>query len=478
MIRPFDRFIRMIDQSASSIRRTLDRVRSHEGGATAVTFVMVMLPLVVVTGAGADFYAMHQRRVDLQSTVDGAVMAGAMKADEGAANGVITKTVADYVTASFDKRFDATSTVNTTVDTNLGQVGTAVVTTMNTTFLKVIGIKTLTYQAKAAANFGGGLLEVALAIDVTGSMDGTKLTAAKAAAKDLVKTLFTVPGTNKTNDKVRIGLVPFARYVNIGTSYRGQAWLDVAADSKWTTQECWNNSTGYCAASKRVTGTCYNDGTPYTCSWDQCTNWVSGTTTRVCGPVAHSTTWYGCVGSRNTAADLQAEASAASKIPGLMDTWCNATLVRLTKAQGTLNSAIDNLWASDETYIAPGMLWAWRLLSSKAPFADGSTNSTTTKKAIILMTDGANTVSATPPYHWGSDVTASNTMLSKTCTSVKTDNITIYTIAFDVTDAGIKSILTNCATSPSNFYDAANVSQMTSAFKQIGAQLSSRRLVY
>jgi len=454
-------------------------VRAHQGGATAVTFALVALPLVVATGAGADFYAMHQRRVDLQSTVDGAVMAGAMKADEGAATDVITKTVADYVAASFDKRFNATSTVSTTVDTKLDQVGTTVSSTMNTTFLKVIGIKTLTYNAKAAANYGGGLLEVAMAIDVTGSMDGAKLTAAKAAAKDLVKTLFTVPGTNKTNDKVRIAFVPFARYVNIGTGYRGQPWLDVGADKTWTTTECGNQEVGgYCAATRKVSTTCYNDGTPYACSWDECTKWVSGKTKYVCNQVQHSTTWYGCVGSRAAPADLQAEASASSKIPGLMDTWCNAALVRLTKNQGTLVSAIDGLYAWDETYIAPGMLWAWRLLSSKPPFADGSTNTTTTKKAIILMTDGANTLSATPPYHWGTNITDSNTTLTKTCTNAKADNIAIFTIAFDVTDAGIKSILTNCATSSSYFFDAANVSQMQAAFKQIGAQLSSRRLVY
>lgn len=460
---------------------TARRLFVDRAGATAVTFAMLLVPMLMAAGGGADFYAMWRRKADLQQVADGAVMSGAINADAGDNDAKVKSAVKDFITKNFDTPFKATSTVTTTLDSNLGQVATEVTSAMSTTFLKVFGLSNLTFKVKSAATYGGGLMEVALAIDVTGSMDGAKLTAAKAAAKDLVQTLWTVPGTSKTNDKVKISLVPFARYVNIGTSYRGQSWLDVAADKTWTTNECWNEEQGgYCSATKTVTSTCYNDGTPYSCSWQECTNWVSGKIVNVCGTVNHATAWNGCVGSRAGTADLQAEATAASKIPGLMDTWCNAELVRLTKTQGQMISAIEGLSAWEETYIAPGMLWAWRTLSSKQPFSDGSSD-TKVKKAIILMTDGANTVSldaGSVPYHWGSDVTASNATLAKVCANAKADNIAIYTIAFQVTDATIKKILTDCATTPSYFYDSTNIAAMQQAFKAIGAQLSSRRLTY
>ncbi len=448
-------------------------------GGTAVTFAIVTLMLAVVGGSGIDFYRMQQQKAVLQSVADAAVMAGAIRADAGDDTGAVQVTVKTYVQSNFDTRYAVTSSITTTVDSSTGQVATLVDSKISTTFMKMIGISNMNLEVKAAATYGGSSLEVALAMDVTGSMDGAKLAAAKTAAKNLATTLFTVPGTTQTNSKVKIGLVPFARYVNIGTSYRGQSWLSVPNDSSTTTNQCWQEDVGgYCAATKPVSTTCYNDGTPYACSWDECTNWVSGTIKNVCGPVTTTSTWYGCVGSRNYPADLQAEASAASPIPGLMDVGCNTQLLRLTKDQATVNAAIDGLSAWDETYIAPGMLWAWRVLSSKAPFADGSSDPVKTRKAIILMTDGFNTVSASYPGHWGSDTTDSNSVLAKTCANAKADGIAVYTVAFQVSDATIKSILTNCASKAGNFYDSADTSQLLDAFKQIAAQLSARRLVY
>lgn len=478
MLRRISNFRDRIIHTAKGEAQGVVRLWRDRSAATAVTFALLSVPLIGLAGGSADLYLVWQHKGDLQSVADGAVMAGAIKADTGSNDETVKSTVKAYFTKNFDEVYKATTTVTTTLDSNLGQVGTTATTTMTTSFLKILGIKTISYSAKAAATYGGGLMEVALAIDVTGSMEGAKLTAAKAAAKDLTQTLFTVPGTNKTNDKVKMSLVPFARYVNIGTSSRGQSWLDVADDKTWKQYDCWDTWPGsYCMAYKHIKTTCYNDGSPYSCEWDECTQWSPATKVKQCAWNTYSTEWHGCVGSRAGTADLKAEASASSKVPGLMDTWCNAELVRLTKTQGQIISGIETLSAWEETYIAPGLLWAWRTLSPKAPFADGSAD-TKVKKAIILMTDGANTVSADAPWHWSSDVAASNDTLAKTCVNAKADGIAIFTIAFQVTDATIKKILSDCATSPTYFYDSSNISKMQEAFKLIGATLSSRRLVY
>lgn len=457
----------------------VSRLISDRGGATAIALALVVMTMVLAAGGAVDYYAMFQWRTSLQGVADSAVIAGAITADEGSGDAAVQTTVRTYVTRGFDDPHKTSSTVATTIDTTLGQVATQVSVDIPTTFLKMIGIAALPVSVKSAASYGGGQMEVALAIDVTGSMDGPKLTAAKSAAKSLIQTLFTVPGTTKVNTKVKVGVVPFARYVNVGTAARGQSWLSVPADATTTTNQCWvEDQGGYCSATQTVTSTCYNDGVPYACSWEQCTNWVSGKLVTVCGPVTTTTAWHGCVGSRKYPNDLQAEANVTGPVPGVMDEVCNAQLVRLTQDQTALAAAIDGLAAWDETYIAPGMLWAWRVLSPRQPFADGSSNTQTTKKAIILMTDGFNTVSATYPTHWGGDTADSNAVLSKICANAKAEGIAVYTIAFQVSDSTVKSILTGCATNASYFFDSGNIAQMQAAFKQIGSQLSSRRLVY
>ena len=68
--------------------------------------------------------------------------------------------------------------------------------------------------------------------------------------------------------------------------------------------------------------------------------------------------------------------------------------------------------------------------------------------------------------------------LAKTCANTKADDITIFTIAFEVTDTKIKQILKACASAEPYFYDSNNAQQMKDAFKKIGAQLTARRLVY
>ncbi len=92
------------------------------------------------------------------------------------------------------------------------------------------------------------------------------------------------------------------------------------------------------------------------------------------------------------------------------------------------------------------------------------------------MTDGANTKSPNYPHHWGTNVTLANTLTSELCTNIKNEEITIYTVAFEVTDTSIKDLLQNCATDPGYYYDAENSTQLSSAFEAIASQLALLKL--
>lgn len=331
------------------------------------------------------------------------------------------------------------------------------------------------FNSRATAS-AGDFLEVALALDTTGSMSGSKMTALKQAAKDLVQTL---KQKNKTGEKVKIAVVPFAQYVNVGLSNRGKSWIDVPHDTSTTSNKCWTNRPVTSKTNCRTVPYTYtNDGVTYSSTKTTC-DYTYGEPVEVCKDVTNTSKWNGCVGSRNYPLNTN-DISYNTKIPGLMNTWCPREIQPLTAEQGLAISAIETMSASGNTYIPAGLIWAWRALSPIAPFDSSKQGkSNNVKQALILMTDGANTKSPSYPFHNGSDSAVANQITLEICSNIKSSgvDITIYTIAFGVTDPTIKNILQTCASSPTaNYFDATNASQLTAAFKNIGQSLSKLRL--
>ena len=123
-----------------------------------------------------------------------------------------------------------------------------------------------------------------------------------------------------------------------------------------------------------------------------------------------------------------------------------------------------------------GELLRFLLVGGSAVAIDGAAYSALTNKAIVLMTDGANTHSAAYPDHSAANVTDANKITQDTCTNIQKAGIRIYTIAFQVTDPTIKGILQNCATSVSYYYDATTLAALQAAFTSVGSQMTALRL--
>jgi hypothetical protein len=287
-----------------------------------------------------------------------------------------------------------------------------------------------------------------------------------------------------TNPKVKVALAPFTRYVNVGLTFRGADWLTDTSDKTITyPQYCYNEYPGRVYATTPIyhSGTCHADGLPYECGWNE---WPiisdDGRVEVKCYTPVYEYKWYGCVGSQESPKDEVDLVSPGDKVPAMINyghDQCPGTpIMRLGAEQSALNAAIDSFYPLGETYIAPGLLWAWRLLSPKPPFGDGAGYGAA-KKIIVLMTDGANTSSALPPEHSGTDVNASNEKLMRICTAAKAKGVTLYTIAFQVTDATIQNVLSQCATGTPFYYNAQTNSDLVSAFTSIGQQLTNLRLV-
>jgi len=96
-----------------------------------------------------------------------------------------------------------------------------------------------------------------------------------------------------------------------------------------------------------------------------------------------------------------------------------------------------------------------------------------------LMTDGANTLSphsTNYTYHDGADAVLANKVTADTCKNAKKDGITVYTVAFMVTDAVAKSMLADCATDGTKAFTADDPTSLNTAFKDIANSLLAIRL--
>jgi len=444
------------------------RSSKNRAGNVSMIFAMIAVPLMGALGLALDYGTLARLKSEMQSTLDVSVLdavATASSPDE----------LSSRALARLDEEFrrqGISPVVKVSADANSGTVIATADLTEPTMFMGILGHPTTTLHTMSSAVSGaGGPMDLAIAFDTTGSMAGAKLTNAQQAASDLVDLVFKMPGTNTINPHVRVGLVPFDFHVNVGMQYRNAPWTSVPADSVPTDfPTCSGSWVNYLqlAHPVHVTATC--DGVQ-DCSYDDYNDYTKPIS---CGTI----TWQGCVGSQPDPTDALVPATSSNPVPGIMNVWCSAPLVRLTNDPTVVKSAISSLTAQNETYIAPGVLWAWRLLSSDptGPFADGGPNGSTNKR-LILMTDGANTHSASYPDHNNSDVSAADDKLLQVCNKVKADGIQIYAIAFDVADPTIISTLTQCASGPPYFYKAETIADMTGAFQKIGRDLTAPRLV-
>lgn len=461
-------FCRMSAEVAVRAVRAFARDRA---GAIHIIFAVALVPLTMAVGAAVDYSRANHTKAELQSALDSAVLAGAAEAAKGTPLSDVPTFVGNFTKANFAQKGSLQVSATASAD---GIVLATANIPVDTVFIRVMGLKTLDVSVTSQALFGAGKAEVALALDTTGSMTGAKIIAARQAASGLVDTLYSNPSAAQN---VKVALVPFTSYVNVGLDYRTASWITGASDYSTTSNQCW---TSYPNAKYlnpyKVTATCYADGVPYDCSYTAYKNVAYGQPVNTCASVTYTYTWYGCVGSRASPLDLSDTVAGGSPVPALLNYFCSKPLVRLTNSASTIKTQINALTASGETYIAPGLLWAWRVLSPNAPFADGQPYGKGVAKTIVLMTDGANTHSPNYPYHEYSDVALANDLTAKTCANAKTTGIRIMTIAFEVTDAAIKKILADCASSPSDYYDANDIASMTAAFKSIGVKLTGIRL--
>ena len=361
------------------------------------------------------------------------------------------------------------------IEKNGDAVSVLLANNVDTHFSGLFNTTDLDVTAKAEAIYAEKEMDIALVLDTTLSMQGSKMTSLKGAANDMVDTI-----DGYKNAKVRMSVVPFSNYVNVGLSRRNAPWLRVDPDSSTTTNECRNVRPVISRSNCRtVRQTCDRDGTKVPCNRQVC-DVKRGPQQRVCGPVTRNRTWNGCVGSRAEPHDTRVD-FGGNRVPGLINARCGAEIQTLTSDFRNVKSTIDSMSADGNTYMPAGLLWGWRTLDNRMPLRSRTTKA---EKVLILMTDGNNSRSKQGEWHeFGrrrqDEDAAQRAADAKTrtlCNAIKDEDITVYTIAYEVTDRDTQTLLNNCASTQANYFNARNAAELNKAFREIGESLNELRI--
>jgi len=177
---------------------------------------------------------------------------------------------------------------------------------------------------------------------------------------------------------------------------------------------------------------------------------------------------------------------------------CPTEILPLTDDRDAIEAHMAKLVPDGNTNSANGAVWGWRLLSNDAPFTEGVGPSDDDfgdwQKAVVLMTDGVNTVSKLTT-HWGSDLSAYgfaresrmgksmndatkmrneiDNKLLRICHRMKEEGYLVYTIMFDLKSASTATVFKACATEPNApyYFDAVTAADLKDAFGAIAADL-------
>ncbi|HEY0328331.1 MAG TPA: pilus assembly protein TadG-related protein [Rhodopseudomonas sp.] len=488
------------------LRRAARAFRSAENGNIAVLFGIAVIPLISFVGVAVDYSQATAARSAMQAAADSATL---MVSKDYAA-GVIT---AGDIQATAQKYFNAlytsTGINNITVTatyTAKSADGTSTIVmntsgSLPTTFLKVAGFTALPFAASSTSSWGATRLRVAMALDVTGSMDKNgKLTAMKSAAKKLIDTL--KASATQTAD-VYISIIPFNQMVNVGKTNIAATWLDWHARLTNTSNRNYDVSDyGSCSSSSYPTAALCKAANKTWTFFGTCSSLLYSTASTCTArgktwTETRTTTWQGCVTDRDlnhTADNDTTKATPTTTDPATLFvaknySACSSSILPMTAAydanesdsstnDATLKGKINNLAANGGTNQAIGMHWAWMALQQgnplNTPAKDADYKYT---DAIILLSDGQNTIDYW--YGNGSDYASQVDDRQKTlCDNIKNaanGSVTIYTIQVNTTNDPDSAVLKSCA-NDGQFYQSTTADQIEVAFQSIGSSLTKLRL--
>ncbi|HSE80034.1 MAG TPA: pilus assembly protein TadG-related protein [Alphaproteobacteria bacterium] len=393
---------------------------SDDRGTVAVIFGLIAVVFTFAAGLGVDVARIVHTKSRLAAAIDAAALAAGRALLEGRLTDaqVIARAqlfVNENIKGGGDL-FGTLASVDVSLDRTAGRVTIDVKAEVPMTLTAVAGIDAVDLPVSTVANFEQKDLELGIALDVTGSMAGTKIDDLKLAAKDLIDILLPDGGTS---NKIRIGLAPYAAGVNAG-SYAGPATN--------------GRSTNGCV-HERGGSEAFTDAKPATGAY---------------------------LGFK------KGMACPSAKVRPMTD------------KKDVLKGDIEAYTASGGTAGHLGAAWAWYLVSPKwATFwpsdsAPVEYQDPKTDKIVILMTDGEFNTQYVDAN--GSSATQARQLCAKMKgpDPAKPDVI-VYSVAF-MSPPAAEALLKECASPGEHFFIASNGGALRDAFRKIATSINNLRL--
>ncbi|HAK63614.1 MAG TPA: pilus assembly protein TadG [Alphaproteobacteria bacterium] len=516
--------MRKINMGAFSARKLI----ADRRGNVAIIFALSLLPILAGVGAAVDVTRALQVKARLASALDAAGLAAGKRID--ASDEVIAETAEAFFKANYPE--DALG-----VPGSLSVVITGTKVTLDasasvdTTIMNLFGFDEIDVAAHTEISRRVTGLEIALALDNTGSMSGTKLEDLKSASHTLINILF---GEETTPEYLKMSIVPFAAGVKVkpwdGVSGFSNDWLDMTGASSIHTgpggdfdfapgQSIWtlyNNITNRswlgCLMERPINGLTHldeEDIPPTSSNPDTLfVPWFAPDEPNGSSPsypntyLSDGVSGSAAVKQRSTVKYPASGVAISSSVSSSRGPDYNCKTIQsiqpLTNNRGILEAKIDSMTANYLTHIPVGLVWGWRTLSPEAPYTEGLPYTDEDNiKALVLMTDGENTFSGNSTHNkstftaygflakqrLGSGIdTASegeselDAKTLRVCDKIKAKGVIVYTIAFQVSSTTTQNMLKNCATTPDNFFPSSDGDALNDAFRVIASELSSLRI--
>jgi len=450
-------------RSIDTLRQTglLYNFKRDEHGNVAMMFGLMLMTMCLLVGGSVDMGRWLNARDQTFAAIDAAILAAGRALQTGATETEAIALAKRVYASNTQKRIAVLSdSVDFAVRDNGATIATVGAVSIKTPFLGFVNIEHLPLfrsdeapEATTAQNrYERYNREVSLMLDVSGSMCSpcTKRDDMKAAAKDLAGILMK---NNSTSEyKARLAVIPFSSEVR-----PPQTMFSLVTDSM---------------APKSVT-----------------VSYKSSNKTKYA-------TYYksACVGERpgtyrytNASVLTGGYLLPAYSSDGSCDISTSNAVLPLTLDKDAVISRIDALQTGGGTAGHVGTAWAYYLLSPtwnsvipslSQPAAFGTES---LKKIAILMTDGEYNLERDSKGIVVGDKGSEASVNGKTsaqqaveiCAKMKSDNIEVYTVGFDLGgNRTAINTLNSCATDAAHAYLADSGEQLKAAFRDIAVKLT------
>lgn len=196
----------ILSRLSGRLARRIAGFRDEDGGALIIFALFLFVLMTMMAGVAVDLMKHENIRTQLTQTLDRCTL----------------------MAASLDQRLDPESVVRDCVEKAglsaglrnvdvLGGMNSRTVTTVARVdsqpfFMHMIGIDSFDAAARSGAEQKITNVEIALVLDISGSMGGSKITNLRAAASEFVATML----DSDPNHRVSIAIVPYNAQVNLG----------------------------------------------------------------------------------------------------------------------------------------------------------------------------------------------------------------------------------------------------------------------